>query len=256
MFTVVGSAVGLLSGVAQFLSSYVHSGLELLLTSGAVVAVGLVAALLVSRGWNRGRRKVTLSINLVVLIVAALVTLGVLGGWAGRKIGVHAFPEPTPTPAVTAAPARTIPASDSPAPTVSAPTPTASPIAQPAVRRGGQWTLMAYEAIDLDSMDSRWNATSDTWTTQDVAYYANDHGDGLNTLTERLAAALPLGTVGGYEACLRAPYGKPGTEPREDNVNPPHAICLTTSEGRYALIEIQSYQPNRLGVKITVWENS
>ncbi|WP_426513155.1 hypothetical protein ACPPVO_22515 [Dactylosporangium sp. McL0621] len=128
---VVGGPVGLLSGAAQFLSSYVHSGLQLLVTSGVVVAAGLGVTLLVVRGWNMGRRKVLLSINLIVLIVVALVAVGLLGGWAGHKIGVYAFPEPTPssTPALTAEPVR------SPSPPSSAnPTPSAMPSSPAPVR--------------------------------------------------------------------------------------------------------------------------
>lgn len=135
-----------------------------------------------------------------------------------------------------------------------APVPTASPIAEPAVRRHEQWTLSADEAIDLDSQNPRWNATTHAWTTQDVAFHASGSGDSLKARNDQRAATLPPGTTGGFETCLRAPYRKASAAPRADNVNPSRAICLTTSEGRYALIEIRSHQPLELGVTITVWE--
>src|SRR4051812_17464442 len=67
--TIIGLVVGLLSGVAQFLGSYFHSGLKLLVASVAVVVGGLALTFIVMRGWRAGQRKVELSINIIVLVV-------------------------------------------------------------------------------------------------------------------------------------------------------------------------------------------
>jgi hypothetical protein len=90
----IGGTVGLLSGVAQFLGSYFQSGLKLLAASVTVVVCGLALTFVAMRGWRAGKRKVALSINIIVLVVLVLLFLGVLGGAVGRSIGILARPSP------------------------------------------------------------------------------------------------------------------------------------------------------------------
>jgi hypothetical protein len=87
--------VGVLSGVAQFLASYVKSGLMLLGLSAGVVVIGLVLTIAAMRGWHASKRKLALSLNVIVLAAVILVVLGGIGGVIGRSVGVWARPSPS-----------------------------------------------------------------------------------------------------------------------------------------------------------------
>jgi hypothetical protein len=243
----IGNVVTGTAGVVGTLVAALQLVVETNAWAAALAVVAAAVAVTAGWVWIKPPPWVRVGTALRAVLAVAVLAGGIGLGAATTRLTADRPPDPVePSPPTT-----------SPSTSPVGPTPGQSAggaIAEPAVRRREQWTLVAYQAIDLDSMDPGWAATSGTWTTQDVAYYADNKGDGLNTLADRPAATLPLGTAAGYEACLRAPYRAPGTEPRNDNVNPPRAVCLTTSESRYALIEIQTYQPNRLGVRITVWE--
>ena len=109
-----GAIVGLLSGVAQFLASYVQSGIELLGISAAVVMAGLALTLGLMRGWRAGHRKFTLSINLMAAAAVVLILVGGIGGAIGRGVGVWARPSPSdsawPSPFKSAQPSSSDPA--------------------------------------------------------------------------------------------------------------------------------------------------
>jgi hypothetical protein len=92
----VAGFVGVLSGVAQFLASYAHSGLQLLGYSAAVVVAGLMIIFAAMRGWRAGDRNLSLRLNLTVLAAVILIVLGGVGGVIGRSLGVWAKPTPTP----------------------------------------------------------------------------------------------------------------------------------------------------------------
>lgn len=86
-----GSIIGVLSGVAQFVTAdNMRQRLELLAISAGVVVVGIVLTLCAIRLWRTGRREVKLQLNVVVLAVVTIVVLGVVGGLAGRGLGISA----------------------------------------------------------------------------------------------------------------------------------------------------------------------
>jgi hypothetical protein len=81
----IAAALGFVSGVAQFVGPYAHSGLQALVISVAIVATGGLAVAIAILLWKRGRSRVALPWAALVLGAVALLAAGAVGGGALRS---------------------------------------------------------------------------------------------------------------------------------------------------------------------------
>lgn len=263
----VGSTAGVIStllGLLQFRvdRSALAMALMLLMVAGTAAAMWALVASPSRIRTNAGWRLVLAITVLVggsatVLTAVRFVTAAdrtVLSGHGGSgSPGPSASQSPPAPPGQATSPGRTTSCVDEPA---------ASPVtgreADPRTpaRRRAERTLAPYEALDLDSLDPDWKCTTGAWDGHDVSYRTDNPGTRLEYRRDRKAAALPVDVPHTSAACTGAPYDDPAAAPRADVVRPPRAICVTTSEGRQALIEILDLQRAVLTVRITVWEKA
>ncbi|HSV64943.1 MAG TPA: hypothetical protein VLJ59_03410 [Mycobacteriales bacterium] len=194
------------------------------------------------------------SLSGIQLLLAALTGVVVAAGGlfaAISHLGHDGTVPPSPTTTQTAQPSTSPPANRELPGGVDA-----------VVRRQENVRLGAYEAIDLDAEGPGWLTTSVEWTTQDVGYWADNKSDGLwSRFGTAEEAVVGVGSRWTYADCVSAPYGRPGSVPAGRTVSPGHAVCVRTSEGRYALLVITGVDPGSPGkrgalvVTVTVWEN-
>ncbi|WP_370017718.1 hypothetical protein [Planotetraspora sp. GP83] len=132
----------------------------------------------------------------------------------------------------------------------------------PPVRREGPLIFRAGIAYDLDSKVTDWVPTNDAWKGgQDVGYAGDNDSDwivGLNGTKARPSgesvAAIPASQSWDFNTCAKIRLGDKKLAPRNDAINPKHAFCLLTTEGRYALVRIDSRGQGLLRTHVTVWE--
>ncbi|MEU1735986.1 hypothetical protein [Streptosporangium sp. NPDC020145] len=130
----------------------------------------------------------------------------------------------------------------------------------PAVRRQGELRFEPGEAYDLDSLATDWVPTRGAWFGQDAGYVvggAHDWIVGLNAESGESGdsvAALDPRTPKSFDSCVKADYGAKKSAPRDNKINPERAVCVLTTEERYALVEIVGMAQTTLVTRVTVWE--
>jgi hypothetical protein len=85
-FAAIIGAVGLLSGVGQFVGPYAHSGLQALAFSVFVVALGGLVVVALVLSWTRRRRRISLHRTTIAPITLVLLAVGFAGGFVGHSV--------------------------------------------------------------------------------------------------------------------------------------------------------------------------